>query len=137
MKISIHILTAIVIGMLLEGCADLTNASNVTVTAQCPTTISKGQYLTIELQLKNTTSSSVAIAKSGLVASFGGLNVVGPLAFPLSKTLAAGQVITTSGFLNVSLPAQAASGSFMGIGIGVLDSANKVNGIGGCLIQVL
>lgn len=143
-------------------------AGDLQVDPQCPSSISPGAPLKVELRLTNTsqtvtqtfqgqsltisTGKPITIAKTGLIAHLGNLNVLGPFAIPLSLTLdpqppitinlsqpnipAEPQSFTTTGYLNVAFPTSAARGTFTHIGISVLDKDNKTLGSGGCVIEV-
>ena len=80
-----------------------TAGDQVKVDPQCPISISPGQTLNIELKLTNTTQTvtltyngvtypmstgqTFNIAKTGLIAHLGHLNVVGPYVIPLTLAL--------------------------------------------------
>ncbi len=120
----------------LSGCGDITNAGNITVAIPCPTSTYLGDPLNIELALTNTTSSPISIAKTGILATLGNLNIIGPFVIPYQVTIPASQEIITSGYLHTTFPKNAVRGMFSSIGIAVLDQDNKIQGVGGCLIQV-
>ncbi len=147
-------------------------AGGLTVEPQCPSSISPGAPLKVELVLTNTTQTvtrtfqgqsfstsqgkTFNIAKTGLIAHLGNLNVLGPFVIPLSLTLdplppitidlsnpsslpltpTEPKPFTTTGYLNVAFPTTAARGTFTHIGISVLDQDNKTLGSGGCVIEV-
>jgi hypothetical protein len=74
-------------GMLLGSTAEAGDA--VSVELACSTTIpATGGPLNITLTLQNRTATSKSIAKSGLVAHLGNMNLLGPFFVPLVRTLA-------------------------------------------------
>ena len=111
-------------------------AEDVKVEPLCPSSITRGGPLNIDLRLINKTSTTVTIARSGLVAHLGNLNVLGPFVIPLTDTLNPFETITQSGYLKVPFPTNASPGTFTSVGVGVFNQANKVLGGGGCLIEV-
>ena len=119
---------------------------------QCPSSISPGATLTVELKLTNPdktityitngqsnrvqTGDPVTIAKSGVLAHIGNLNVLGPFVIPLSETVQPKESITTNGYLNVAFPTSAVKGTFTNMLIYVLDEKNNTLGGGECVIEV-
>jgi len=161
--------------------AGVAAAGGISVEPQCPSSISPGANLTVELRLANTTQTQTyifnsynngttqkisqqistgetfTIAKSGLIAHIGNLNVLGPFVIPLAETLepqppitydttitptpppptpAQEESITTKGYLNVAFPTTAVKGTFTNMLIYVLDQKNKTLGSGSCVIEV-
>lgn len=144
-------------------------AGGINVEPLCPSSISPGATLTVDLRLTNTTQTKtylfngqsntvetgepITIAKSGLIAHIGNLNVLGPFVIPLAETLepqppitidlskpiptpAPEESITTKGYLNVAFPANAVKGTLTNMLIYVLDEKNKTLGGGNCVIEV-
>ena len=120
--------------MLLVGTAE---ADAVNVELACPTTIpATGGPLSITLTLQNRTATSKSIAKSGLVAHLGNMNLLGPFFVPLVRSLNpfGTQVVP---YVTTSFPAGAAApGSFVTLAVIVMDSANKPLGSNFCVVQV-
>ncbi len=146
-KKKVRVASIVAVALLATG-VDVVAAAGIEVEPQCPTSISPGAPLKLELRLTNTTQTQIYngvtystgttynIAKSGLIIHLGNFNVLGPFVIPLVDTLNPQQTVTTNGYLNVAFPATAIHGTFAHIGISVLDSANKTLGSGACVIEV-
>lgn len=169
-KRRVKLASMLAIAFIANG-AGLAAAGDLRVEPQCPSSITPGGTLIIELKLTNTdktityisngqpftyqTGDPVIIAKSGVLAHIGNLNVLGPFVIPLSETIQPQQPvtidfskptppsdpandvsITTNGYLNVAFPTNATKGTFTNMLIYVLDEKNNTLGGGECVIEV-
>lgn len=121
---------------LIAAMAGAVSAKDIKVEPLCPATVVRGTQLQIDLRLTNQKSVPITIAKSGLAAHVGNLNVVGPVVLPLAGTLQPFQSVTVPGYLKLIFPQEVSAGTFVSFGVGVFGSVNNVLGAGGCLIEV-
>lgn len=123
--------------MLIPGTA---NATDVDVTLTCPTTITPGATLNLGLTLENGSAGSVTIAKSAIAFHVGNMSIIGPSVAPLSLTLAAegdpGDTATIPNYFSTVFR-RASKGTFLGVGVAVMEGDNTPIGQGHCIIEVL
>jgi hypothetical protein len=138
---SVLIVGAVVLGGLIL-IAETAKAANgrpdsIEVELACPTAIAAGGgLLSITLTMRNKTSVTKTVTKSGIVVHLGNLNLLGPFFVPLSVSLAPFQTKVVP-YLSTSFPAGAAPpGTFSGVNVFVMDSANQISGNGSCFIQI-
>lgn len=111
------------------------HARDVKTTVSCPATITNGGALNLSLTLQNTSSDSVAIAKSAVAIHLGNLRITGPSVVPLSLNLLAGETVTIPNYLSTPFP-RSSRGTFSSVGVAVIDGANKLISEGWCNIEV-
>lgn len=117
----------------------IAHAEDVDVELFCPTTIAPGARLNLGLTLENGSSDPVTIAKSAVAFHMGNMNIIGPSVIPLSLTLAAegtsGDTATIPNYLSTQVR-QLSRGTFLGVGVAVMESDNTPIGKGHCIIEV-
>lgn len=118
----------------------IVNAEDVDVELSCPTTITPGATLNIGLTLENEASAPMTIAKSAVAFHVGNMSIIGPSVIPLSLTLAAegtlGDTATIPNYLSTQVR-RLSRGTFLGVGVAVMESDNTPIGKGWCIIEVL
>lgn len=112
----------------------------LSVNVTCPATLSaaNGGALNLPLSLTNNTSGVQHVAKSALGVHLGNVDALGPFVIPLSATILPHQTALVPNYLSATFPGGnvAAAGTFVSLGVLVMDAANKPLGSGFCLVEM-
>lgn len=149
------------VGMVMIGTVTLTLMpgtahAGLDIDLLCPTTIVPGTALNLGLALEKESSApfSTTFTKTALAIYIGNSSIVGPAAVPIAVTLTAATPISTpcGGPLEPAciywddasiptyfstVPKKLTRGTFIGVGVAVMDSTNNPLTEDHCIIEVL
>ncbi len=138
MEKKLMLLVSIITLVLISG-KTYAQGINLAVTAQCPPSVSKGDSITIGLQITNYSAVYVDINKSAIVALFPDGEVFGPVTVPISKTIGPGRTVNIANYVTYQVPPTILANTLVGHGI-VLCGNNFGEDCyegDGCLVEIL